>query len=42
MRPSRSLSYVVAVGSAAERKPRNTAEAPEIAEVLAGVCVARE
>ena len=28
--------------NAAERKPRNTADTPEIAEVLAGVCMARE
>ena len=31
---------VVAVGSDAGRKPRNTAEAPEMAAVLVGVCTA--
>jgi hypothetical protein len=33
---------VVAVGSDAGRKPWNTAEAPEMAAVLAGVCPARD
>ena len=33
---------VVAVGSDAGRKPRNTAESPEIAGVPAGVCTARD
>src|SRR5262245_2553831 len=37
MRLRRPRSRVVAVGSDAGRKPRNTAEAPEIAAVLAGV-----
>src|SRR5262245_39805621 len=41
MRLRRPRSRVVAVGSDAGRKPRNTAEAPEIAAVLAGVCPAR-
>jgi hypothetical protein len=33
---------VVVVGSDAGRKPRNTAEAPQIAAVLAGVYPARD
>ncbi len=41
MRRRRPRMRVVAVGSDAGRKPRNTAEAPEIAAVLAGVCPAR-
>src|SRR5262249_5454498 len=42
MRLRRPRSRVVAVGSAAGRKPRNTAEAPEMAAVLAGVGRARD
>jgi hypothetical protein len=42
MRMGRPRSHVVAVGSDAGRKPRNTAEAPEIAAVLAGVYIARD
>ena len=33
---------IVAVGSDAGRKPRNTAEAPEMAAVLPGVFTARD
>jgi hypothetical protein len=42
MRLRRPRSRVVAVGSDAGRKPRDTAEAPEMAAVLAGVCTARD
>jgi hypothetical protein len=42
MRLRRPPSRVVAVGSDAGRKPRNTAEFPEVAAVLAGVCVRPE
>src|SRR5271166_1738056 len=42
MRLRRPRSRVVAVGSDAGRKPRNTAEAPEMAAVLAGVYIARD
>jgi hypothetical protein len=42
MRLRRPRSLVVAVGSDAERKPRNTAEAPEMAGVLARVPTARD
>src|SRR5215475_14279794 len=42
MRLRRPRSRVVAVGSGAGRKPRNAAEAPEMAAVLAGVWIARD
>ncbi len=38
MKPRRPRSRVVAVGSDAGPKPRNTAETPEMAAVLVGVC----
>jgi hypothetical protein len=42
MRLLRPRVRVVAVGSDAERRPRSTAEAPEIAVVLAEVCTTRD
>jgi hypothetical protein len=42
MRLRRPQWRVVAVGSDAARKPRNTAEALEMTAVLTGVCTARD